>query len=389
MPEVGYSVPEGPLCKGINPTWSEAEDEVSDSYSTDAADDDMPLLSKESDPPSSAGLLEALSLYTDAVQVSQVPLTGLSFTDKALGRTDTTKPKSSVLESPLVTRSLATARRRFLTPSTADSSVQSAPSVSDGAQLAQPAPVLAPYPRGLPFKGPNWLCSTFPRPGSCLSATEADKGRLGLTKQIPSSVAVSEAALQQLEVAAAKGLITSGRMDTVLAALTSALAGGDPDASPNPDRDHLLIKELLVSLSDATKFLSETFAAQYQNAVLLRRDRLLSHSVLPQVAKAEARSLPVVPPFLFGPETGRVVQDAASSASNTLAFKASLKAASLARRPASSASRPRKSMRFSAPARRGRVPSSASRGRRPPVRPRTDRRPEQRSAPPSKGQHPQ
>ena len=46
MPEVGYSVPEGPLWKGINPTWSEAEDEVSDSYSTDAADDDMPLLSK-------------------------------------------------------------------------------------------------------------------------------------------------------------------------------------------------------------------------------------------------------------------------------------------------------------------------------------------------------
>ena len=40
MPEVGYSVSEGPFYKGL--TCPEAEDEVSDSYSTDDADDDMP-----------------------------------------------------------------------------------------------------------------------------------------------------------------------------------------------------------------------------------------------------------------------------------------------------------------------------------------------------------
>ena len=51
MPEVGYSVSEGPLCKG--PTWSEAEVEMSDSYSAVVGVDDMsPLLSTESVPPS-------------------------------------------------------------------------------------------------------------------------------------------------------------------------------------------------------------------------------------------------------------------------------------------------------------------------------------------------
>ena len=401
---------------------SESEDEASDSYSVDdgAVNDRPPLLSKESDPSSPtgsleplpyfvddgaandrpslssteadssspAGLLEALTLYTDTVQVRQVPQTGLSLTDKALGLTASTTSQSSVSESPLVMRALALARRRFLTPSLVEDSGLDAPSVSDGDQLSHQSPALAPYPRRLPLRGTYWLCSAFPQ-GTSLSVTESDRVRLGLPKRPHLTTPVSELALLRMESASARGLITVGRMDTVLAALTSALAGGDSDPSPDPERDHRLFKALLVALADGNRFLSEILAAHHFNAVLLRRDRLLSQSVLPPAARAEARSLPVSQPFLFGSAAGRVVQEAASQASNTLAFRASLKATSTARRPAPAASHPRKAPRFSAPARRGRTAFPAARGRRPATRPKADRRPAPRSAPPARGQHPQ
>ena len=296
---------------------SESDDEVSDPDSAVVFDGEMPILSIESDAPSSSVLLEALSFYTDTVPVSHVPQTGLSLADKALGRTESTLIQSSVSDSPLIARDLATARRRFLTPSLADDFGQVVDAASEVAQLTQPAPALAPAPRRLPIRGSRWLCSAFPSPGTGLMVTEADRDKLGLSSRTSSDVLVSDSALRLFETSAEKGLMTAGRMDSVLAALTSALSGGDPSRDPDPEREHFMIQALLGALADGTMFLADILATQHLNAVLLRRDRLLAQSVLPSAARAATRSLPVVSPFLFGSETGRVVQEASSHASNT------------------------------------------------------------------------
>ena len=244
MPDALYSAHASALGKDTG--MSESDDEVSDPDSAVVVDGEMPILSKESDAPSSSVLLEALSFYTDTVPVSHVPQTGLSLADKALGRTGSTLIQSSVSDSPLIARDLATARRRFLTPSLADDFGQVVDAASEVAQLTQPAPALAPAPRRLPIRGSRWLCSAFPSPGTGLMVTEADRDKLGLSSRTSSDVLVSDSALRLFETSAEKGLMTAGRMDSVLAALTSALSGGDPSRDPDPEREHFMIQPYLV-----------------------------------------------------------------------------------------------------------------------------------------------
>ena len=372
------------------PATSEPDDEVGGSSCSDFGEDEFPpVLSKEPASHSSSGLLEALSMFTDVVKVSEEPQTGLSLADQVLGRIGSTVTQSTVSESPIVQRAIADARRRFLNPSLADASSHDAQASSDRAQLAQPAPVLAPHTSRLPLNGPNWVCSSLRPRCQNLTVSEADKERLGLPKQPLKPALVQDSALQRFEGSAARGLVATGRLDTVLAALATALAGGNSDQSPDPEREHRVIQELLSSLSDCTRFVADAFATQHLNAVLLRRDRYLSQSVLPTTAQAVARSLPVAPPYLFGSAAGQVVQEAASHASNTLALRASLKAVNSARRSAPSGPQRRKAPKFSAPSRRPRGASNASkRGRSSTGRPPASRT-GQRSAPPAKGQHPQ
>lgn len=89
----------------------------------------------------------------------------------------------------------------------------------------------------MPLTGPDWVCASFRPRCQNLLVSEADKDRLGLPKHTLKPAIVQNVALQRFEGSAARSLVAAGWLDTVLAALATALAGGDSDQSPDPERD--------------------------------------------------------------------------------------------------------------------------------------------------------
>ena len=348
-----------------------------------------PELDREHTASSTAGLLEALTTYTCAVKVVTEQRTGLSYAEQALGRANTRRCQTQVQESPLIQNSLLRARERFFSPSMAECSVSGADALSGRVTLTQPMGHLAPPPGVNPFRGINWNFPSFRPRCKCLCPSDEEKEKLGISdKSLRSTLPVSDRALRNFESSAAQGLATVGTLDTMIAALANAFKERDESqSSADPRQSDDAIRALLSALSDNTQACADYLANIYHNTVLLRRDLLLSSSVLPAADRASARSYPVTPPFLLGSAADKVVQDAAARASSTLALKASVASAAKARRPAFSGGPPRKAPRVATPAR----PSgrSAPPRKRPATfsrshPPRQDKR---RASP--KGKHPQ
>ena len=310
-----------------------------------------PVLCPE--PPSSPtpGLLEALTTYTTAVQVREEPRTDLSYAEQALGQSRAPRSTSHVKESPLIQRALQSARSRFLAPSVVEGSMSGAEASSDRAPLSQPVGSLAPPPNLLPPRGVHWQSTSFRPRCKPLFISDEEKDRLGLSDRTPSRMSITDKTLRSFEYCAAQGLASVGAQDTLIAALATALAERDVSASQDGPHEDPALRDLLTALVERTHHCAEFLATLYFNSVLLRRDLLLSSSILPSAARATARSVPVSQPFLLGTAARQVVTDAAAHASHALALRASVASAAKARRPAPPRAPPRKAPRMSAPAR--------------------------------------
>ena len=347
-----------------------------------------PVLSREPAVSSSTGLLEALTTYTDAVKVVTEQRTELSYAEQALGHSHSRSLHNVIQESPIIQRSLRSVQQRFLAPSTAEGSMPGADALSDRASLSQPVGHLAPPPGRNPFRGLNWEFTSFRPRCRPLCISDEEKDRLGVSDRSQRSLAVSDRALRNFEYSAAQGLATVGSLDTMIAALANACLERDESQSSDGRQADSAIRALLSAMADNTQACADYLSTVYHNTVLLRRDILLSASILPAAARASARSIPVTQPFLLGSKAGQVVQDAAAQASSTLALRASVASATKARRPAASGAPPRKAARVATPARPPSGYSTQAR-RRPVTQQRIQpRRQDQRRAP-QKGKHPQ
>ena len=356
---------------------------------TDTEADAPPVLQRESYTPSLSALGEALSCYTDSIKVIEEPQTGLSYAEQALGRSAAQSSSTFVQESPIIERALHDARQRLLGPSTADSRFPGAASLTAGPPLDQSFGQLAPPPARAKDRGLRWLFPSFRPRCQPLLSTEAERDRLGVHRKLPSTTQISHKALLSFELTAAQGLTTMGMMDTMLAALANAVSELDQSQVSADEQDGNAITSLIEALADSTKHAADCLATLHLNSVLLRRDRLLTRSVLPRAARVAARSLPVQQPFLLGAAAGQVLNDAAAQASHTLALKASLAASAKSRRPGPHNAPPRKVPRAAAPP-RPTAGFSPTGQKRPAMSTRPlPRQQGRRRAPPPKGKHPQ
>ena len=350
--------------------------------------DQPPVLHREPATPSPSGLLDALSTYTDAVTVVEEQRTDLSYAEQALGRFSSGLGQTQIHESPLIQRALQHARQRFLAPSSAECPLPGADAPSERATLSRPLGHLAPPPGRNPLRGLNWQFPSFRPRRRPLGTSDEEKDRLGLSRRPPTCVPVSDKALRNFEFSAAQGLATVGTLDTMLAALANALSERDDSRSCDPHQESDAVPALLSALVDNTQACADYMATLYFNTTLLRRDLLLSASILPATARATARAVPVTPPYLLGSAAGQVVQDAAARASSALALKASMASAARVRRPATQGAPPRKAPRLSAPPRSSSSSSAPARQRSATFSRNPPRRQDQRRAP-VKGKHPQ
>ena len=265
-------------------------------------------------------LHDALGAHSDVLQVSEVRPEAQSYSERFLGSDFLQQSRPRIVESPLIAKALTSARRRLASPGAARTVAH------PGLEIDQPVlgrPVgdlIPPMPSPFPLSA-GWTFSSFSERFHPLSVSSSDQTRFGSPAR--KSCSVSPNNLASLESLAARSLAGVGTLDTLFAALMSALSTpGAPGFSLAMDPDlsaaETLVKQIVLKMQQS----AADMATLYSNVVLLRRDHYLASSSLPTDVRALVRSSPIQQPWLFGPAASKLVASAAESASRELALSA-------------------------------------------------------------------
>lgn len=265
-------------------------------------------------------LHDALASHSDVLSVSDKRPEAQSSSERFLGLDFIHKSRPQIAESPLIGKALTSARKRLTTPGAART-VAHPGLESDQSVLGRPVGDLVPNVNNPFLSSVGWTFPSFPDRFNSLAVSSGELSRFGASTGKPCQV--SFANLKSLETASARSLAGVGTLDTLFAALMSAITTpGDPDFSLAMDPDvssaEVLVKEIVRKMHQSAADL----ATLYTNVILLRRDHVLASSALPADVRALMRSAPIQQPWLFGPAAAKILSSAAESASRELALSA-------------------------------------------------------------------
>ena len=134
-------------------------------------------------------------------------------------------------------------------------------------------------------------------PSSHATLRETDK-RLVNAGQIPTSVAVTDATVKHLEEASRRSLLSVSVMDRFLAGLVSHIrdpASPDGEFNLREEIDTSAVASMASQCCAALQDIANQAATTYGNAILLRRDMVLSSPALSVSNETAIRSLRAVP----------------------------------------------------------------------------------------------
>ena len=305
---------------GERPYEFSASDNEIDTESHTWRDDAPPDWDQEATTTQYQGLHEALGSYSDVLEMKDTHAEAQSFSEQLLGSDFVQKSRPRIAESPLIAKVLSSARKRLAAPGSART-VPQPDTESDHSVLGRPVGDLIPSPPN-PFPvRVGWSFPSFRERFQTLSVSSSETQRLGTSTS--SRHYVSAGNLKQLESSAARSLAGVGALDTLFAAMMSALsAPGSPvfalASQPDVSAVETLVKHMVLKLQQS----AAEIATLYTNIVLLRRDSFLTFSSLPGDVRALVRASPIQQPWLFGPAAGKIMNVAAESASRDLALSA-------------------------------------------------------------------